>query len=94
MERRHRGCRYSVVDLSLLKELQRRNVIRVATTYVLAFKLLTDLTRRFGQYRPIEVSDPTYRKLWTDPRWDEYRDSIGMSKERLDAIEFEVQLPE
>ncbi len=34
MERRHRGCRCSVAEVSLLKELQRRNVIRVATAYI------------------------------------------------------------
>jgi len=44
--------------MSLLQELQRRNVIRVATAYVVA--------------------------AWL----------IGMSKERLDAIEFNPQLTE
>jgi hypothetical protein len=41
-----------------------------------------------------DIFDPTYRKLWGDPRWDAYRERIGMSKARLDAIEFDYQLPE
>lgn len=59
-----------------------------------AFKLLTELTGRFRRNLFGEIFSPIYRKLWDDPRWDEYRDSIGMSKERLDAIEFDVELPE
>jgi hypothetical protein len=35
-----------------------------------------------------------YRNLYDDPRWEEFRESIGMSQERLDAIEFNPQLPE
>ena len=41
-----------------------------------------------------EIFNPVYQKLWSDPRWDEFRKSIGMSRERLDAIEFKFQLPE
>ena len=37
---------------------------------------------------------PTYRSLYDDPRWDEWRESIGLSAERLDAIEFDPVLPE
>jgi len=29
-----------------------------------------------------------------DPRWNEWRKSVGMSEERLDAIEFNPQLSE
>jgi len=40
------------------------------------------------------VFDPGDRKLYDDPRWDAWRESIGMSAERLDAIEFNPDLPE
>jgi len=38
--------------------------------------------------------NPIYQKLWSDPRWDEIRETLGMSRQRLDAIEFDYQLPE
>jgi len=38
--------------------------------------------------------DPLFRALHNDPRWDAWLDSIGMSAERLDAIEFDPNLPE
>jgi adenylate cyclase len=41
-----------------------------------------------------KIFNPVYQKLRADPRWDEFRKSIGMSRERLDAIEFEFQLPD
>lgn len=37
---------------------------------------------------------PSYAKLHDDPRWIEWRDSIGMSEERLAAINFNPELPE
>jgi hypothetical protein len=37
---------------------------------------------------------PTFAKLHDDPRWIEWRDSIGMSEERLAAIDFSPELPE
>ena len=40
------------------------------------------------------IFNPVFRNLHDDPRWTEFRKSIGMSKERLDAIEFNPQLPE
>jgi hypothetical protein len=38
--------------------------------------------------------NPVWRKITDDPRWLEYREAIGMSRERLDAIEFDPWLPE
>jgi hypothetical protein len=55
--------------MSILRELQRRNVGRDATAY-----------------RVPAIRD--------DPRWAEYREAVGMSQERLDAIEFDPWLPE
>lgn len=35
-----------------------------------------------------------YSGLHSDPRWTEWREKIGMSEERLDAIVFDPQLPQ
>jgi len=40
------------------------------------------------------VLNPPFAVLHNDPRWDVWLDSIGMSAERLDAIEFDPNLPE
>jgi len=40
------------------------------------------------------IFQPQYQQLHGDPRWAEWRESLGMSQERLDAIEFNPQLPE
>ncbi len=37
--------------------------------------------------------DVTWRNLFDDPRWDVLLESIGRSREALDAVEFEVRLP-
>lgn len=42
----------------------------------------------------IEVHHPVWRKIVDDPRWLEYREALGMSQARLDAIEFDPWLPE
>jgi TolB-like protein len=42
----------------------------------------------------IEVHHPVWRKIVDDPRWTEYREALGMSQERLDAIAFDPWLPE
>ena len=36
---------------------------------------------------------PFYQGLHTDPRWAEFRESVGSSPTQLDAIKFEVTLP-
>ena len=40
------------------------------------------------------IFNPTLRNLHDDPRWTEFRESIGMSEERLDAINFDPKLPQ
>ena len=40
------------------------------------------------------VFQPQYSGLHSDPRWTEWREAIGMSEERLDAIAFNPQLPQ
>jgi tetratricopeptide (TPR) repeat protein len=42
----------------------------------------------------LEVHHPVWNKIVDDPRWLEYREAIGMSQERLGAIEFDPWLPE
>jgi len=37
---------------------------------------------------------PVYDSLRADPRWDELMESLGLSAERLEAIEFDPELPE
>jgi len=54
----------------------------------LAFEKLSALQGDFS------IRSPVFRNLHDDPRWDELRESIGMSSERLDAIKFNPQLPE
>jgi tetratricopeptide (TPR) repeat protein len=41
-----------------------------------------------------EVFNPVWREIRDDPRWLEYREAIGMSPERLEAIEFDPWFPE
>ena len=57
----------------------------------LAFEELNKLPTGSGMW---SVFFPILRKLHDDPRWDEWRTSVGMSKEFLDSIEFDPQLPE
>jgi hypothetical protein len=40
------------------------------------------------------VFNPVYKRLHSDPRWTEFRESIGMTEERLAAIQFDPELPE
>jgi len=40
------------------------------------------------------VFNPAFQRLHADPRWTEFRKSIGMTDERLAAIEFDPDLPE
>lgn len=40
------------------------------------------------------IFSPALRNLHDDPRWTAFRESIGMSEKRLNAIEFNPQLPE
>ncbi len=51
-----------------------------------------------AEYDPVAARggffNPATRNLHDDPRWTEFRVLIGMSEERLDAIEFNPQLPE
>jgi adenylate cyclase len=40
------------------------------------------------------IFSPVFRNLHDDPRWTEFRELIGMSEERLDAIDFDPKLPQ
>ena len=42
----------------------------------------------------LDIHNPVWREIRDDPRWQEFRAAIGMSAERLDAIEFDPWLPE
>jgi TolB-like protein len=55
---------------------------------LMAYTELADYTAR------LEVHHPVWNKIVDDPRWREYREAIGMSQARLDAIEFDPWLPE
>jgi len=41
----------------------------------------------------MRLLNPAFRNLHDDPRWDEFRESVGFSHERLDAISFNPELP-
>jgi tetratricopeptide (TPR) repeat protein len=59
-----------------------------------AFEWLQLVTEQDLIRARVSVFVPVFRNLHDDPRWDEWRESIGMSAERLDAIEFNPELPE
>jgi TolB-like protein len=69
-----------------------------------AYAWMGDADKAFGHLWPaaehasytdrLDVFNPVWRKITDDPRWSEYREAIGMSQERLDAIEFDPWLPE
>ena len=59
-----------------------------------AFELLMPIARDrgFGTLRH-RLFDPVWRDIRDDPRWQALREKLGMSAERLDAIEFDPWLP-
>ena len=60
-----------------------------------AFELLMPIARDRGfDILRHRLFDPVWRDLRVDPRWQELREKLGMSAERLDAIEFDPWLPE
>ncbi len=59
-----------------------------------AFELLNEIAVANTGAAQRLTSVPLFRALHNDPRWDAWLDSIGMSAERLDAIEFNPNLPE
>ena len=59
-----------------------------------AFESLQLLTEQDLTQVRFSVFIPVFRNLHDDRRWDEWRESIGMSAKRLDAIEFNPNLPE
>ena len=59
-----------------------------------AFANLLPPRRSAGHFVRQEFHNPQWREIRDDPRWLEYREAIGMSQERLDAIEFDPWLPE
>lgn len=60
----------------------------------LAFENLFALAETGFQYLRRTAFSPIWRNLHDDPRWAEYLEFNGMSAERLDAIEFDPDLPE
>jgi len=59
-----------------------------------AFELLHELAVADTGAAQRLVLNPPFAVLHNDPRWDAWLDSIDMSAERLDAIEFNPNLPE
>jgi adenylate cyclase len=59
-----------------------------------AFEHLLPASEHASYTARLDVLNPVWRKITDDPRWTEYRKVIGMSQERLDAIEFAPWLPE
>lgn len=59
----------------------------------LAFERLATAAEIDALAASFDVFLPTYRNLHADPRWDQWRESVGMSRERLSAIEFDPPLP-
>lgn len=59
----------------------------------LAFTLLVAAYGEPTGSGPAPVFSPTLENLHADPRWSEWREAIGMSSRRLDAIEFDPKLP-
>jgi len=59
-----------------------------------AFEKLFEMAATGFSYLQRRTFSPVWQNLHDDPRWLEYRDFNGMSAERLDAIEFNSNLPE
>ena len=59
-----------------------------------AFASLTAYSESANYTARLEVHHPVWNKIVDDPRWLEYREALGMSQARLDAIEFDPWLPE
>jgi len=60
----------------------------------LAFENLFEMSATNFQYLRRRTFSPIWRGLHDDPRWLEWRELNGMSTERLDAIEFNPDLPQ
>ena len=60
----------------------------------LAFENLFAMAATQFQYLHKRTFSPIWQNLHDDPRWLEYREFNGMSAGRLDAIEFDPDLPE
>lgn len=58
-----------------------------------AFEWLEKLRLSNERRMYLEVFSPFWHKLHEDPRWDPFRQKVGLSQERLAAIEFTVELP-
>ena len=59
-----------------------------------AFAILMAYSESANYTARLEVHHPVWNKIVDDPRWLEYREALGMSQARLDAIEFDPWLPE
>jgi len=59
-----------------------------------AFEKLFEMAATGFQYLHRRTFSPVWQNLHDDPRWVEYREFNGTSPERLDAIEFDPDLPE
>jgi hypothetical protein len=60
----------------------------------LAFENLSAMAATGFQVLHRRTFSPLWQNLYDDPRWLEYREFNGTSAERLDAIEFDPDLPE
>jgi TolB-like protein/thioredoxin-like negative regulator of GroEL len=60
----------------------------------IAFENLFALAATDFQYLRMRSFSPIWNNLHDDPRWAEFLDFNGMAPERLDAIEFDPDLPE
>jgi TolB-like protein/Tfp pilus assembly protein PilF len=60
----------------------------------LAFENLFEMSATNFIHLRSRAFSPIWQGLHDDPRWDAWRESIGISAERLDAIEFNPNLPE
>ncbi|NCF15270.1 MAG: hypothetical protein GWP62_08175 [Gammaproteobacteria bacterium] len=58
------------------------------------FRILYDEGSHDGINGRSYVFQPQFSGLHTDPRWAQFRQAVGMSAERLNAIEFNPQLPQ
>jgi len=85
-------------DLLTVESMQRERMLAQAYAWMgrndVAFEWLQMQTEQDLRWAQGSVFNPVFRKLHDDPRWDEWRESIEMSAERLDAIEFNPDLPE
>jgi TolB-like protein len=92
------GAESALTELLSVESWQRNKLLAQAYAWMeqtdAAFEWQQLATEQDLRWARFSVFIPVFRNLHVDPRWDVWRESIELSAERLDAIEFNPDLPE